>query len=96
MKVKALQMSDLLKGCDDIYTTSMIIAQRTRQIIDDRVVEIDEVEDFEDTIQFSEPVLKKDESEKPMVQALEEYLNDELEWRAPDEDDVESSDETKL
>ena len=96
MKVKALQMSDLLKGCDDIYTTSMIIAQRTRQIIDDRVVEIDEVEDFDDTIQFSEPIIKKDESEKPMVQALEEYLNDEVEWRAPDEDDVESSDETKL
>ena len=96
MKVKALQMSDLLKGCDDIYTTSMIIAQRTRQIIDDRVVEIDEVEDFDDTIQFSEPIIKKDESEKPMVQALEEYLNDEVEWSAPDEDDVESSDETKL
>ena len=96
MKVKALQMSDLLKGCDDIYTTSMIIAQRTRQIIDDRVVEIDDVEDFDDTIQFSEPIIKKDESEKPMVQALEEYLNDEVEWRAPDEDDVESSDETKL
>lgn len=96
MKVKALQMSDLLKGCDDIYTTSMIIAQRARQIIDDRVVEIDEVEDFDDTIQFAEPIIKKDESEKPMVQALEEYLNDEVEWRAPDLDDVESTDETKL
>ena len=96
MKVKALQMSDLLKGCDDIYTTAMVIAQRTRQIIDDRVVEIDEVEDFDDSIQFSEPIIKKDESEKPMIQALEEYLNNEVEWRSPDDSDVESSDETKL
>ena len=96
MKVKALQMSDLLKRCDDIYTTSMIIAQRSRQIIDDRFVEIDEVEDVEDTIQFSEPIIIKDEFEKPMVQALEEYLNDEVDWRAPDEEDIESSNESKI
>ena len=90
MKVKALQMSDLLNKCDDIYTTTMIIAQRSKQIIDDRVIPMEETEDVEDSIQFTEPEITVDNLERPMVQALEEYLNDELEWRKPEEDKSES------
>jgi len=90
MKVKALQMSDLLNKCDDIYTTTMIIAQRSKQIIDDRVIPMEETEDVEDSIQFTEPEITVDNLERPMVQALEEYLNDELEWRKPDKSELES------
>ena len=89
MNVKAIPMSDLLKKCDDIYTTVMIIAQRSKQIIDDRVMPIEEIEDVEDSIQFIEPEIIEDDSEKPMIQALEEFLNGELEWRRPEEDDLE-------
>ena len=85
MKVRALQMSDLLKECDDIYTTAMVIAQRSKQIIDERVVPIEDVEDIEDSIQFSDPEPTIEFNDKPMVQALEEYLDGELEWRAKDE-----------
>ena len=92
MKVKALQMSDLLKRCDDIYTTTMIIAQRSKQIIDDRVMPIEETEDVEDSIQLIEPEITVDTLEKPMVQALEEYLQDELEWRQSDKNELESDD----
>ena len=92
MKVKALQMSDLLKKCDDIYTTTMIIAQRSKQIIDDRVMPIEETEDVEDSIQLIEPEITVDTLEKPMVQALEEYLQDELEWRQSDKNELESDD----
>tara|TARA_B100000945_G_C20124387_1_gene476362 strand:+ start:140 stop:418 length:279 start_codon:yes stop_codon:yes gene_type:complete len=91
MKVRALQMSDLLKECDDIYTTAMVIAQRSKQIIDERVVPIEDVEDVEDSIQFSDPEPVIEFNDKPMVQALEEYLDGELEWRAKDDSD-ESSD----
>ena len=49
MKVKAQPMTDLLKQCDDIYTTAMIVAQRSKQIIDDRVITIEETEDVEDS-----------------------------------------------
>ena len=78
-------MSDLLKKCDDIYTSVMIIAQRSKQIIDDRVMPIEETEDVEDSIQLIEPEIIIDDLEKPMVQALEEYLKGELEWRKLEE-----------
>ena len=86
MNVKAIQMKDLLKKCNDIYTTTMIIAQRSKQIIDDRVIPIEETEDVEDSIQFIETEITIDNFEKPMVQALGEHLNDELEWRHSEED----------
>ena len=92
MNVKAVQMADLLKKCDDIYTTTMIIAQRSKQIIDDRVMPIEETEDVEDSIQLIEPEITVDTLEKPMVQALEEYLQDELEWRHSDKNELESDD----
>jgi len=85
-------MSDLLKRCDDIYTTAMIIAQRSKQIIDDRVMPIEDSEDVEDSLQLIEPEIVVDSLEKPMVQALDEYLQDELEWRHSDKDELESND----
>ena len=91
MNVKAIQMSDLFKVCDDIYPSVMIISQRARQIIDQRVIPIVEDEEVEDSIQFQEPEIKIDDMEKPMVVALTEHLNKELEWRKPDEDYLESN-----
>ena len=91
MNVKAIQMSDLFQVCDDIYTSVMIISQRARQIIDQRVIPIVEDEEVEDSIQFQEPEIKIDDMEKPMVVALTEHLNKELKWRKPDEDDVETN-----
>jgi hypothetical protein len=69
----------------------MIISQRARQIIDERVIPIVEDEEVEDSIQFQEPEIKIDDMEKPMVVALTEHLNKELEWRKPAEDDLESN-----
>ena len=90
MKVKALPMSNLLEKYDDIYTAVVIISQRARQIIDQRVIPIEENEDVEDSIQFIEPEIVIEDIDKPMVVALEEYLNGELEWRKPEEDNPES------
>ena len=90
MNVKALPMSDLLDQCDDIYTTAMILALRSKQIIDDRVVPIEESEDVEDSIQLLEPEIFIDDSDKPMVQALEEHLKGELEWRKPEKTEMPS------
>ena len=91
MNVKAILMSDLFKVCDDIYTSVMIISQRARQIIDQRVIPIVEDEEVEDSFQFQEPEIQIDDMEKPMVVALTEHLNRELEWRKPAEDDLESN-----
>ena len=86
-------MSNLLEKCNDIYTTVMIVSQRAKQIIDHRVIPIDENEDVEDSFQFIEQEVVIEDIDKPMVVALEEYLNNELEWRNP-EDDKTESDET--
>jgi len=80
-------MSDLFEQCEDIYTSVMIVAQRAKQIIDKSVIQIDENEDVEDSFQFTEREIIVEDEDKPMVVALEEHLNGELEWRKPDEDD---------
>ena len=83
-------MSNLFEKCDDIYQAVVILAKRTRQIIDQRVIPIDDTEDVEDSIQIIEPTIVIENIDKPMVVALEEYLNGELEWRKPEEDKPES------
>ena len=90
MNVKAIPMSDLFEKCDDIYKTVVILAKRSRQIIDQRVIPIDENEDVEDSIQFIEPEIVIEDIEKPMVTALTEYLHGELEWRKPEDNKPES------
>ena len=90
MKVKAIQMSELFDKCDDIYTSVMIAAQRAKQIIDNSAIQIDENEDVDDSIQFAEKEIVVDVAEKPMIVALKEHLNGELEWRNSDKDDSES------
>ena len=90
MNVKAIHMSELFEKCDDIYRTVMITAQRAKQIIDKSVIQIDENEDVDDSIQFTEKEIVVEVVDKPMVIALEEHLNGELEWRNSDKDDSES------
>ena len=85
MKVQAISMSNLMEKCDDIYTAVMIISKRARQIIDQRVIPIEENEEVEDSIEFSEPEIVIEDIDKPMVVALEEYLQGELEWRHREE-----------
>ena len=93
MNVKTVPMSDLFDRCNDIYTTVLITAKRSRQIIDQRFVPIDENEDVEESIDLIEPEIIVENLDKPMVIALQEHLNGELEWRKPSED-VQSKDES--
>ena len=79
-------MSDLFDKCDDIYKGVVIVSKRAKQIIDQRVITIEDTEDVEDSIQLIEPEIIIEDIDKPMVVALEEYLNGELEWRKPEED----------
>ena len=91
MDVKTIHMSDLFDCCDDIYTATMIVAKRAKQIIDERVIPIDENEDVEDSIEFDMPVIST-YMDKPESVALEEFLKGELQWRAPEINDQEVND----
>ena len=86
MNVKTIHLSDLFERCEDIYAAVMVVAKRAKQIIDDRVVPIDENEDVEDSIEFEQPIVTT-YIDKPESIALEEFLNGKLEWRNPIEDD---------
>ena len=86
MNVKTIHMSDLFKRCEDIYAAVMVVAKRAKQIIDDRVVPIDENEDVEDSIEFETPIITTFEDKAESI-AMAEFINGELQWRIPSEDD---------
>ena len=86
MNVKTIHMSDLFKRCEDISEAVMVVAKRAKQIIDDRVIPIDENEDVEDSFEFEAPIVTTFEV-KPESIAMDEFFNGELEWRKPSEDD---------
>ena len=90
MNVQTIHMSNLSEQCDDIYTSVMIVAKRSKQIIDERVVPIDENEEVEDSIEFDAPIVTP-YMEKPEAIALDEFLNGKLEWRAYKEDEQSSN-----
>ena len=87
MNVKTIHMSDLFERCEDIYAAVMVVAKRAKQIIDDRVVPIDENEDVEDSIEFEEPHIVTTYEDKAESIALDEFINGELQWRMPSDDD---------
>ena len=86
MKVKTIHMGDVSKRCEDIYEAVMIVAKRAKQIIDERVIPIDENEDVEDSIEFEAPIVIT-YIDKPEAVALDEFLNGELQWRSHSEDE---------
>ena len=92
MNVKTIHMSDIYNQCEDMYTAVMIIAKRAKQIIDERVVPIDESDDVEDSIEFEVPVVTT-YTDKPETIALEEFINGELQWDV-DTDNIQLVDES--
>ena len=80
MKIEAIKLKDILSNKADIYTTIMVISNRARQIIDKRFLEqvnLDDLEDSEELIQFSKEDFDK---EKPIMKAYKEFLNSDLKW----------------
>ena len=85
MKIEAVKMNEILSDDNDIYQTIMIVSSRARQVIDKRYLEqinLDEIEDTDELIQFSKEDFDK---EKPITQAFEEFLDEELEWHSNDD-----------
>ena len=91
MKVKAIHMNELLEKNDDLYENIVIAAKRSRQIIDSRAIDFDALEEDVEDSNFLEKLepLTNENLEKPMVVALGEFLDNQLEWRNPDIDDIE-------
>ena len=87
MKIEAIKMNEILTDDNDIYQTVMIVSNRARQIIDKRFLEqinLEDVEDSEELIQFSKEDFDK---EKPMMKAYQEFLDRDLEWNTESKDE---------
>ena len=82
MEIKAIHMNELLEKNDDLYENIVIASKRARQIIDSRAIDFDALEDIEDSdvLEKIEPITDEN-LEKPMIVALEEFFDDQLEWR---------------
>ena len=90
MKIEAVKLNQLLSKGNDLYRTVIVLSKRARQIIGlrfDDQIDMEDIEDSEDLKQLS----KEDfDIEKPIVQAYNELLNDELEFKIVEDVDIEN------
>jgi len=81
MNINAIPISKLFKDNEDLYEKVVIGARRQRQIIESRVSKYDAFEEIEDTEQLEEFDDLDHDIDKPMAVAMEELLEDDLDWR---------------
>ena len=87
MNIKAIQLKKFLEKSDSLYKNIMITSLRARQIIDDRFQDFTVEEDIEDSDQLEELLEDVDYNvEKPISVATSEFMNNELDWRTPEEE----------
>ncbi|MBI72262.1 MAG: hypothetical protein CMG61_02210 [Candidatus Marinimicrobia bacterium] len=87
MNIKAIQLKKFLEKSDSLYKNIMITSLRARQIIDDRFQDFTIEEDIEDSDQLEELLEDVDYNvAKPISVATSEFMNNELDWRTPEEE----------
>ena len=93
MKIKAVPLDKFFKNKESIYKNIMIVSKRARQIISSRYQEIEALNNIEDSDDIVEIQEKDLDQEKSISIAMDELLNNELEYR--DIDDETKDDETE-
>ena len=89
MEVKAIRMEHLFQKENDIYTNVVVVAKRSRQIIDSRVLDFESMENIEDSLeleQLENKNMEHKDDDKPMIVAMEEFIKGELDWRHTESD----------
>ena len=90
MNIKAVPFSKFFKNKENIYKNIMILSKRSRQIINERYEEIsalNNIEDSEELVEFDSNI--DHDQEKSISIAMEELLNNDLEYRSIKEDNEE-------
>ncbi len=88
MKIQTIPFSELAKQSVDVYKNVVVSAKRATQIIDERVMARQPIEEVaDDGYGVSEQIIDEDyvEPEKAIVVALEEFLDNQLEWQDSEE-----------
>ena len=87
MDIKPIQLSKFLSKSDSIYKNIVISSTRARQIIDERYEKSVIEEDIEDSDQLESFIESIDfDEDKPITIAVDEFMENELEWRKTEEE----------
>ncbi len=83
MKLQTIPFSELSKKSGDIYKIAVVVAKRAKQIITQRAASRQPYEEIiDEDYSVVEEVNEEDyqEEDKPIVVAMEEFLEGQLEW----------------
>jgi len=89
MDIKAVPLEKFFKNKESIYKNIMVVAGRARQIVNDRYEKISAMNDIEDTDELIEIEIEDFDQEKSIALAMDELINNELEYRNIEEDNSE-------
>ena len=90
MNIKPISYKNMESKTKDIYETVVIISKRASQILHDRLVERMIRENTEEEFGVLDEIPEKDSLvhlEKPSSVAIEEFLNGDLSWSKPEEEE---------
>lgn len=89
MNVEAVSFKKFYKNKENIYKNIMLISKRSRQIIDKRFIEMESLLNIEDTEQLDEIDTDIIGKPKSIAIAMDELLDNDLEYSSYTDDAVE-------
>lgn len=89
MNVEAVSFKKFYKNKENIYKNIMLISKRSRQIIDKRFIEMESLLNIEDTEQLDEIDTDIIGKPKSIAIAMDELLDNDLEYSSYADDNVE-------
>ena len=92
MDIKAVPLNKFFKNKKSVYKNIMIVAARARQIVDERYEKVAAMDDIEDTDELIDLEVEDFNQDKSISIAMDELINNELEYRTLEEDNNEERD----
>ena len=90
MNIKSISFRNIESKTKNIYEAVVVISQRGRQILHDRLVEKMMRENTEEEFGVLDEIPENDSPvhlEKPASVAVEDFLNGDLSWSKPEEEE---------
>ena len=80
MKVETVPFRKFFKNKETIYKNIMVVAKRARQIVDERYIKVESMQNIEDTEQLVEIEDQDFEQDKSISISMDELLNNKLKY----------------
>jgi len=92
MDIKAVPLNKFFKNKESVYKNIMIVAARARQIVDERYEKVAAMDDIEDTDDLINIEVEDFNQDKSISIAMDELIDNELEYKNIEEDNNEERD----